>query len=214
LGFAHLWGSFPAEDLVNHRAFLAAGGYPITTRLHYLMDLQNFFPKTSPQTRLASAQEAQVLGECAAHAINSHDRTHADPALAPRAESYLRSYAENAVRGFTDAVLVPKNPELFPAFFALNYGRENWSNWKIPLGKFVLSAVGRPNLGTYNLLAHDAACALKKAQATHAWFTTQATNRAVIHTWEKLGAKLGSVFHLVGYADTMILSPQASGTMS
>jgi hypothetical protein len=214
LGFSHLWGSFPAEDAKSYRLFLQAGGYPITTRLHYSLDLKPFKYTAKKKVRRAAPKEAAQLGHCAASAINPHDRTHADPALQHRASLYLQTYAENAVMGFTDAVLVPKANDLMPAFFALNYQKADWERWGISLGKFVISAVSQAGKGTYSLLAEGAAQNLCTKKATHAWFNTQAANRAVIRTWQKQGAALGGVFHLAGYADSTILSPQASGTMS
>lgn len=214
LGFAHLWGSFPAEDAKSYRLFLQAGGYPITTRLHYFLDLKSFNNLSEKETRSAKPEEAKLLGQCAAQAASPYDRTHADPALHHKANKYLRTYAENAVNGFTDAVLVPKNQNLMPAFFAVNYQKLLWEKWGIRLGKFVISAVEKSGKGIYSVLADGAIQDLYGKGATHAWFNTQAANSAVIRTWEKRGAVLGGVFHLAGYADKMILSPQASGTMS
>jgi len=214
LGFAHLWGSFPAQDAKSYRFFLQAGGYPITTRLHYFIALKPFKNLSEKKTRPAKPEDAKLLGQCATQAINPYDRTHTDPALHHKANEYLRTYAENAVNGFTDTVLVPKNQNLMPAFFAVNYQKSLWEKWEICLGKFVISAVEKSGKGIYSVLADGAIQDLYGEGATHAWFNTQAANSAVIHAWEKRGAVLGGVFHLAGYADKMILSPQASGTMS
>jgi dTDP-4-amino-4,6-dideoxy-D-galactose acyltransferase len=66
----------------------------------------------------------------------------------------------------------------------------------------VLSAVSSTtNKGWYIKLISEMAYHLKSIGADYAVMHPASTNKAVIHTYEKLGCKLGKTSHILSYKD-------------
>jgi dTDP-4-amino-4,6-dideoxy-D-galactose acyltransferase len=176
---------------------LGKAGFCLTeTRLNYFHTLKNLPPEIR-KSRMAVAGDSTFLKKTASLAVNPSDRYHTDPFFSPEmASRYLETYINNCLNGHAEAVLVP-DLETAPASFAafselrLPFVSESSRLYRIPL-----TACLPENQGWHY---HLCLSALHKASENHALaliMTTQAANGAVIHNCEKLGFRLGSVFHV------------------
>jgi dTDP-4-amino-4,6-dideoxy-D-galactose acyltransferase len=186
----------PPEDTLLIQAYNENGFRLNETRLvHYLntSDLEIIEGRT---TRLAKKTDTARLGLTAQTMINSFDRVHADPYISDQlANSYLKTYAEECVNGYVDEVIVPGETGIpVDSFVALKYlALENSK-----ISQIVLSAVSnQTNKGWYIELIKSAINRSIQNQCSYVFNTTQATNKAVCHTLEKLDFKLGRTTHLL-----------------
>ena len=195
----YAFGVVPAEDPALFQALTGGGWQLIETRLTYHCavaagPLGPRFP-----VRLVQAPEAAAIGRIAAAARNPYDRVHADPWFGPaRADAYLARYAENAVAGLVaDAVLLPEVPGLpVDSFLAIDDLRADAAALGVGLSRVLLTAVGPLNRGWHQRLVAETLYRAAALGHAHVLMTTQATNRAVFRTCEKLDFRLGAVSHV------------------
>ena len=133
---------------------------------------------------------------------NDYDRFHADWSFdKKKADEYLEVYIENSINGFADLVITP-NQKGIPAdsFLTANIFRESWKTLDYPISKMVLSAVSsQTNKGWYIKLITEMTYLLKEAGAKSVFMNTQATNTAVLVTWQKLGYRIGRTTHILSF---------------
>lgn len=201
----YLFAEVPAEDLNLLQALGTAGLRLIETRLtYYRDDLRHFdWPRRS---RVRPATEADIPGlrQTAAAMRNGFDRFHADPCFtADQADAYLATFVENSVRGFADLVMVPADGERPDAFLTAKRLPRESARLGCHLGRMVLSAVGASRSGWYLRLIAEMSHWLRQEGIETAFLTTQASNRAVIRVWEKLGYRYGRCTHILARAKRM-----------
>jgi len=189
----------PAEDIQLIQALTQGGWGLIETRLNF------YRPTTEPLSvppalvRAARPDEASHLGQVSAQARNGYDRFHADPWFGEeRAAAMLTRYAEAAVAGtYADVVLVPAEDGLaVDSFLAIG---DTVPDPAIPdsgYSRILLTAVGPENRGWHVKLVAETVRRATANQLSYVLMTTQATNRAVFRTSEKLGFRLGNTTHV------------------
>lgn len=203
IGSQYCFLEIPAEDIFLIQALNMAGFKLVETRLTYYRKVTDYgYPERFP-VRTATLDDAQDLQGVARTMRNNFDRFHADPVFSVEsADEFLATYVGESVRGFTDVVLVPDYPGEAPgAFLTANYFRDQWAALGIPVAKMVLSAVSdHTRRGWYKKLISEMSYHLRDQGAAYVFMNTQATNRAVFHTWESLGYKLGSTTHVLSHS--------------
>lgn len=192
----------PSEDIRLIQALNDAGFCLIETRLHYYRNLEGF---SGPRynVREARAEDIPALMQTAADTRNNYDRFHADYVFdADTADRFLAKYIEECVKGYTDIVLVPNEPGLeVRSFMSANYHKDEWEKNGVAISKPVVSAVAPENKGWYKKFASEISHYSREAGAQYMILNTQTTNRAVFHTWESLGYKLGCATHILRYTN-------------
>ena len=198
-GSFYAFSIVPAEDLLLLQALTGAGWQLIETRLHYYHDGVAQFDYSRHTVRQATAAEAATVGAVAAAGRNDYDRYHADPWFGPaRADAYLARYAHAAVEGFADAVLVPAEPDLpLDSFLAISDLKADAQALDMSISRVLLTAVGPQNRGWHVKLVAETLHRARLLGHRYVFMTTQATNRAVFRTNEKLGFKLGATSHVL-----------------
>lgn len=189
----------PAEDLAMLQALTGGGWQLVETRLHYYHDAVASFNYPRHAVRQATPAEAAQVGQVSAAARNKFDRYHADPWFGPAvADAYLARYAEAAVGGFADAVLVPDEPSLpLDSFLAISDLAGDAATLGTGLSRVLLTAVGPQNRGWHVKLVAETVQRARQLGHQYVLMTTQATNVAVFRTSEKLGFKLGATSHVL-----------------
>ncbi len=191
---SRLFAEVPVEDREVIQGLTYAGMRLVETRvIHHMHPLTT---NTESSWKLAVPDDKLSLGEVAARMRNPFDRMHADLLVSDNvADEYLRTYAMACVNGFTDAVIIP-NESGVPSnsFIAINLRKDDWS-WNPWLtSQIVLAAVdSETNKGWYKRLINAAINFSVQSGAKSIFNTTQAGNRAVIHTLEKAGFKYGGM---------------------
>ena len=197
-GGRYCFAEIPSEDIQLIQALNEAGFRLVETRLTYYLDLRTFRSERH-QVRAATVADAPNLKRVAREMRNEYDRFHADPAFSPsQADEFLATYVENSLQGFADIVLVPAAPGVPPdAFVTANYLRDEWEPVGERISKMVLSAVSSTSCkGWYIKLISEMAYHLREIGADYAFMHPATTNRAVIHSYEKLGCKYGKAVHV------------------
>lgn len=192
----------PAEDVALLQALTGAGWQLVETRLTFYAGSNSPLAAELPPypVRLAEPAEAAHLGRVAAAARNDYDRFHADPWFGPaRADAFLARYAEAAVVGtYADAVLVPAEPGLpVDSFLAIGDARADAAALGSGFSRVLLTAVGPLNRGWHLKLVAETLRRAAALDLPYVLMTTQATNRAVFRTCEKLGFRLGATSHVL-----------------
>jgi dTDP-4-amino-4,6-dideoxy-D-galactose acyltransferase len=180
---------------------LTAGGWQlIETRLNFYRPTAETLPVPPAAVRLARPDEAAAIGQVSASARNVYDRFHADPWFGDaRADAMLARYAEAAVEGtYADAVLVPDEDGLpVDSFLAIGDAPAEEGAPGTATSRVLLTAVGPQNRGWHLKLVAETVRRAAQTDAAYVLMTTQATNRAVFRTCEKLGFRLGSTTHVL-----------------
>lgn len=198
-GAYYCFSEVPCEDTMLLQTLTASGWRLVETRLHYYRDNLASFDETRYPVRLARLDEEAHIGQISANARNEYDRFHADPWFgAERADAFLARYASAAVQGYCDAVLVPNEPNLpVDSFLAISDLQSDATALRVGLSRVVLTAVGPQNRGWHLRLVSETVHRARERGAQVVLMTTQATNRAVFRTCEKLGFKLGGSGHVL-----------------
>lgn len=172
----------------------------IETRLHYYNDFTNgFTPGERFNVRAASNCDIDNLRSVAARMRNIYDRFHADRIFDVKiADAFLAKYIENAINGFADLVIVPNALNCQSNSFLTAVYQDaivKYNNLKC--AKMVLSAVdAESNKGWYLKLISEMTIMLREKGFNVIHCNTQATNRAVIKVWTKLGYQYGRCTHI------------------
>jgi dTDP-4-amino-4,6-dideoxy-D-galactose acyltransferase len=196
----YVFAEVPSEDLVMLQGMGTSGFRLIETRLTYFRDdLQRFSWPRRSAVRDATEDDIADLRSVAADTRNLYDRFHADPFFAPEvADAFLAMFAENSVKGLADVVLVPAEGQATAgAFLTGNLMPALDADAGMKTARMVLSAVSEARRGWYLRLIAELSYWFQERGIQLAYMSTQATNRAVIHVWEKLGYGFGRASHVL-----------------
>jgi len=192
----------PAEDTELIQALNYLKFRCIETRLHFLNNTLDSFDQPRYPVRKAMTSDIDNLKRIASLMRNEYDRFHADWSFdKKKADEYLEVYIENSINGFADLVITPNQKEIpCDSFLTANICRESWKALDYPISKMVLSAVSsQTNKGWYIKLITEMTYLLKEAGARSVFMNTQATNTAVLVTWQKLGYRMGRTTHILSF---------------
>ena len=196
----YAFGVVPAEDTRLLQALTSGGWQLIETRLNFYCPVATAALPPPAPVRLARPDEAAAIGRIAAAARNDYDRFHADPWFgSARADAFLARYAEAAVAGtYADAVLLPDESDLpVDAFLAIGDAPAEAGVPGSGHSRVLLTAVGPANRGWHFKLVSETVRRAAALSLPYVLMTTQATNKAVFRTCEKLGFRLGSTTHVL-----------------
>lgn len=192
----------PSEDIFLLQALSGTGFKLIETRMTYYIDLKKHrYERYS--VREANNDDIPNLRNVASAMRNPFDRFHADPIFdIKKADEFLSTFVEESIKGFADYTMVPDEIGTPPdAFLTANYLKSVWPELGIKISKMVLSAVSsKTRKGWYKKLISEMAYHLQSQGADFAFMHPASTNKAVIHTYETLGCKLGQVTHVFSYS--------------
>tara|TARA_B110000259_G_scaffold57118_1_gene67484 strand:+ start:2292 stop:3224 length:933 start_codon:yes stop_codon:yes gene_type:complete len=197
----YIFIEIPSEDVYLMQALNESLFRLVETRMTYYLDLKNYNNKRY-NVREAIIGDIPNLKKVSSKMVNPYDRFHADVFYNKKvADNFLGVFAEESVRGFADYVLVPDEDGLpSDSFLTVRYNKEWWGEINIKVSKMVLSAVSSTtNKGWYIKLISEMALHLKELGVDFVMMHPASTNKAVIHSYEKLGCKLGKVTHILSY---------------
>jgi dTDP-4-amino-4,6-dideoxy-D-galactose acyltransferase len=190
----------PTEDVQLLQALTGGGWQLIETRLNFYCHTPTASLPNPAAVRVAQPDEAGYIGQVSAAARNPYDRFHADPWFGEaRADAFLARYAEAAVSGtYADAVLVPDELGLpVDSFLAIGDTPTLPGIPGVGISRVLLTAVGPLNRGWHVKLVAETIRRASTLGLDYVLMTTQATNKAVFRTCEKLGFRLGSTTHVL-----------------
>ncbi len=192
-GGAYCFAELPAEDIHVIQALGGAGWHLVETRLTYFQDSVATFEHPRYSVRSAWPEEAEAIGQISAGARNNYDRFHAERWFdAGKGDQFLARYASGAVNGYCDDVLVPNEPNVpVDSFVAISDLSAHRASLGSGVSRVVLAAVGPANRGWHLKLVAETLQRARAMSVGYVLMTTQATNRAVFRTCEKLDFKLG-----------------------
>jgi dTDP-4-amino-4,6-dideoxy-D-galactose acyltransferase len=188
----------PSEDIQLIGALGSIGFRLIETRLTYYLNLSNMNNQRF-SVKPATIDDIDCLRVVAKKMRNKFDRFHADPIFSQeKADNFLATYIEESINGFADYTIIPDNPTVpSEAFVTAKYLNDEWSQIGAKVSKMVLSAVSPTCKGWYIKLISEMAYHLRDIGADYAFMHPSTTNKKVIHTYEKLGCKLGQATHIL-----------------
>lgn len=200
-GDYYSFSEVPVEDTHLLQTLTSSGWRLVETRLLFYHDHVSEFSLPRYAVRAAAIEEAKHIGQIAAAARNPYDRFHADAWFGDtRADAFLARYACAAVEGYCDTVLVPDEPGiLVDSFLAISDLTSDAKQIGIGLSRVVLTAVGLQNRGWHVRLVSETVHRSREKGVKYVLMTTQATNRAVLRTCEKLGFRLGGSTHVLAF---------------
>lgn len=197
----YCFSEIPSEDIWTIQALNENGFKLVETRLTYFLDLLHFSNERY-NTRQANIEDIENLKRVAREMRNIYDRFHSDPIFElSKADEFLSTYIEESIKGFANYVMVPNQQGVSPdAFLTANYLKSEWDLIGQNISKMVLSAVSSETCkGWYIKLISEMAYHLKTMGSHYAFMHPATTNRAVIHSYEKLGCKYGKCIHVLTY---------------
>ena len=189
---AYLFAPVDARDVALARSLGGSGFQLIESRLYYHRSLLDFAHPERYDTRLADENDIEPLAEVAAKSVNPYDRFHADPLFfGEAADRLMRRWVYASIcEGFADGVMVPNVPKP-GAFLTFKTHRERWKTWGRGIGQAPFGAVNAAFRGWYMKLISEICYHLQAIGAEHFYMVSQATNKAVVRCWEKLGLRYG-----------------------
>jgi dTDP-4-amino-4,6-dideoxy-D-galactose acyltransferase len=190
----------PADDKFIIQILNGFSFRMVETRLHYVNNRLAQFKEDSFPVRKATKKDIINLKIVAMEMRNDFDRFHSDLIFNNDiADEYLSKYIENSINGFADLVIVPNEKNInSDSFLTANILKAEWEFLEYKISKMVLSAVSaKTNKGWYYKLVSQMTCMLKSLGAQSIFLNTQATNIAVVATWEKLGYRFGRATHIL-----------------
>lgn len=198
---SYVFIEIPSEDIFVIQALNENLFRLVETRMTYFLDLKSF---TNDRYNVRQAKESDIenLKRVSSEMVNPFDRFHADVCLNSEiADQFLGVFAEESVKGFADYVMVPNETNIpSDSFLTAKYNKKWWDEIGVKVSKMVLSAVSsKTNQGWYIKLISEMAYHLREQGAEFALMHPASTNKAVIHSYEKLGCKLGKVSHILTY---------------
>lgn len=148
----------------------------------------------SPTQRLAleplGVSDLPWAQDVAQRARNEEDRYHADPAVAPKADAFMRQWVQDGMAGFCDHAFKVK-VQGRAAGIALWQGAKAVAPGLLSPAKLVLGAVD-PDLqghGAYTALTVGGAASMIQAGARHLLMTTQSGNLGAVKAWTNAGLR-------------------------
>jgi dTDP-4-amino-4,6-dideoxy-D-galactose acyltransferase len=197
----YCFSEIPSEDIFTIQALNENGFKLVENRLTYYLDLKNFSHERY-SVRSATLEDVPNLKRVAREMRNDYDRFHAETIFnINKADEFLATYIEESIKGFSDYTMVPSESGVpSDAFLTANYLKKEWEKIGERVSKMVLSSVSSKTCkGWYIKLISEMAYHLKSIGAEYAFMNLATTNRAVIHTYEKLGCKYGKCVHILTY---------------
>ena len=197
----YIFIEIPSEDILLIQALNENKFRLVETRLTYYLDLNKFNNDRYP-VREATFNDIQNIRKVSSEMVNPYDRFHADQNYDKDiADKFLGVFAEESIKGFADYVMLPNEKGLpSDSFLTAKYYKNWWDEIGVNVSKMVLSAVSsKTNKGWYIKLISEMAYHLKSIGADYSLMHPASTNKAVIHSYEKLGCKLGKVTHILSY---------------
>jgi dTDP-4-amino-4,6-dideoxy-D-galactose acyltransferase len=197
----YCFSELPSEDIRTIQALNEAGFKLVENRLTYYLDLRNYTYQRFA-VREATSSDIPNLKHVARQMRNDYDRFHAEPIFDLHiADEFLATYIEESIKGYSDYVMVPSEVGVPPdAFLTANYLKDEWPQIGHKISKMVLSAVSATTCkGWYIKLISEMAYHLASIGADYAFMHPATTNKAVIHTYEKLGCKYGKCIHVLTF---------------
>lgn len=197
----YCFSEIPSEDIITIQALNESGFKLVENRLTYYLDLKNYNYERFA-VRSASYDDIPNLKRVARIMRNEYDRFHAETIFDfQKADEFLATFIEESIKGFSDYVIVPNEINTDPdAFLTANYLKEEWDLIGEKISKMVLSAVSSETCkGWYIKLISEMAYHLKENGANFAFMHPATTNKAVIHSYEKLGCKYGKCIHVLTF---------------
>lgn len=198
----YCFSEIPSEDIFTIQALCESGFKLVENRLTYYLDLKNYrFERFS--VRSANYDDIPNLKRVARMMRNDYDRFHAETIFDSKiADEFLATFIEESIKGFSDYVIVPDEKTTpSDAFLTANYLFDEWELIGDNISKMVLSAVSSETCkGWYIKLISEMAYHLKEKGANFAFMHPATTNKAVIHSYEKLGCKYGKCIHVLTYS--------------
>lgn len=197
----YIFIEIPSEDIYVIQALNESLFRLVETRMTYYLDVQNF-KNDRYKVREALLDDIPNLKRVSSEMVNHFDRFHADVFFNQEiADSFLGVFAQESIKGFADYVIVPNEKDIpSDSFLSAKYYKNWWKEIDIKVSKMVLSAVSsKTNKGWYIKLISEMAYHLKEQGVEYALMHPASTNKAVIHSYEKLGCKLGKVTHILTY---------------
>lgn len=197
----YCFSEIPSEDIITIQALNESGFKLVENRLTYYLDLKNYNYERFA-VRSAGYDDIPNLKRVARIMRNEYDRFHAETIFDfQKADEFLATFIEESIKGFSDYVIVPNEINTDPdAFLTANYLKEEWDLIGEKISKMVLSAVSSETCkGWYIKLISEMAYHLKENGANFAFMHPATTNKAVIHSYEKLGCKYGKCIHVLTF---------------
>ncbi|MFC1701369.1 hypothetical protein ACFL1J_01280 [Pseudomonadota bacterium] len=195
----YIFAELPCEAICSIQSLCISQWKMVETRLTYYQEaIGNYNYLRRFPVRYATQADISGLRSTAMKARNDFDRFHADFFFSEKvADGFLATFIENSINGFADITLVP-NPDDNPpgAFLTANILPTSNALPEKRLARMILSAVDESRRGWYLKLISEMSYIFRDKGIDVAFMTTQATNRAVIRTWEKLGYSLGKTSHV------------------
>lgn len=197
----YCFSEIPSEDIFTIQALNESGFKLVENRLTYYLNLKNYTHERY-DVRSAVLEDIPNLKRVAREMRNVYDRFHAETIFdLSKADEFLATYIEESIKGFSDFTMVPSAVGVpSDAFLTANYLFNDWDAIGERVSKMVLSSVSSATCkGWYLKLISEMAYHLKSIGADYAFMHPATTNRAVIHTYEKLGCKYGKCVHILTY---------------
>jgi len=191
--------NIPSSQVAVIQALGSTAFKLIETRLNYSLELKNSQSKLNNPVRKATIEDIPVLRDVAKKMRNKFDRIHADNSFTEvEADDYLGMFAEQAVKGFADIVLVPNLVDHPPfAFLAGNLPIDMQGE---KVSKLVLAASDSSvQKGWLYPLLLELINIVKADGANFLTTITQAANKPAIKIWEKAGFHLYNITHVYSY---------------
>lgn len=194
----YLFAMVDPRDLALLRALGNAGFALIESRALYHTAIGSDQGGERYPVRWAGPPDVPHLSRAARQMVNPYDRFHADPFVdASSADRLMERWAHASVlEGFADATLVPDADEP-SAMCTVRYHRADWDRWGVALAQTTFSVVGPEFKGWYRKLMLELHRHFGDVGVAHAYYTTQVTNRAVIHVLTGLGYRFGRAEHVL-----------------
>lgn len=191
-GVRYLFAPVDMRDAAVARALTSRGFELIESRLYAHRSLVGFAPRERFGVRLATEEDVEPLSKVAVSMVNPYDRFHADPVLfGEKADRLMGEWVRASVcDGFADGAIVPDVARP-GAFLTIKHHQERWAQWGKAIGQAPFGAVSPEFRGWYVRLISEICCYLRDMGAEHFFMVSQATNNAVVRSWEKLGLHYG-----------------------
>ncbi len=194
----YLFTELPAEDIFLIQALTQNGFRLVESRVSYYKDNLSNFEHERYSITAATETAIPNLRKVAQEARNDYDRVHADIRFSEeQATDYLAIYAENAVKGFAETVLIPDEIGVpIDAFLAIGLQKADAKALETSFARILLTAALPTCKGWHYKLMAETAQYAKKNTIEYVLMTTQVSNKAVFRNAFKLGFEIGNITHI------------------
>jgi dTDP-4-amino-4,6-dideoxy-D-galactose acyltransferase len=193
-----LFTEMPAEDIFLIQALTQNSFRLVESRVNYYKDNISNFEHERYSVTDATEKDIPNLRKVAQEAKNDYDRVHADIRFSEaQAANYLAIYAENAVKGFAETVLIPDQIGVpTDAFLAIGLQKSDAKSLETSFARILLTAALPTCKGWHYKLMAETVQYAKKNNIEYVLMTTQVSNKAVFRNAFKLGFEIGNITHI------------------